>query len=676
MCEDPRGLERGRWPRDGRRSLMAFWDRSGVFLKTLLQLGVEGPALYGIYRLGLKTGHYRRLEDKLNRQMSAAAVTLRPTFDLPDRAQVSNALSDRDRVSLLKEANEIVHGKVRLFGSRPVALQLRLRGPLRHWTDYERHEAARPITRSIAAHSGDLKFLWEPARFGWAFSLGRAYHVTRREKFADAFWKYFEEFDKGNPPYMGPHWMNGQEVAIRLMALVWSAQVFAPAAASTPGRRGRLAQSVAQHARRLPATLVYARSQNNNHLVTESAALYTAGAALDNPSWRQLGWRWLNRALQRQISTYGEYIQHSSNYHRLMLHSVLWVDAIRRGRRENWPPATRDALMRASHWLFSMLDPASGHVPNLGANDGALILPLSSAQFDDFRPTVQAAARAFLRTSLPAGSWDELSVWLGLPSSVHTADSAAYAADHVRSRDSWAYLRASSFKSRLSHMDQLHLDLWWRGLNIARDAGTYLYNAKPPWDNPLVSTRVHNTITVDGQDQMTRGGRFLILDWFPAYSRHLLGAEAPAVGRMQASHDGYRRLGIRHERMASVTEYGRWEIIDDLIFKKSGQHEFRLHWLLMDDTWTIKESGGGVHLRLRTPSGSIRLDITGVNLVPPGPSVMLVRAGRLLYGRGKPLPYDGWYSPTYGEIVPALSLSVEASASRSCRFISAFVFSK
>ena len=197
---------------------MAFWNRSGVFLKTLLQLGVEGPALYGIYRLGLKTGHYRRLEDKLNQQTSAAAVTLRPAFDLPDRAQVSNALSDRDRASLLKVANEIIHGKVRLFGSKPVALQLRLRGPLRHWTDYERHEAARPITRSIAAHSGDLKFLWEPARFGWAFSLGRAYHVTRREKFADAFWKYFEEFDKGNPPYMGPHWMNGQEVAIRLMA--------------------------------------------------------------------------------------------------------------------------------------------------------------------------------------------------------------------------------------------------------------------------------------------------------------------------------------------------------------------------------------------------------------------------------------------------------------------------
>ena len=211
-------------------------------------------------------------------------------------------------------------------------------------------------------------------------------------------------------------------------------------------------------------------------------------------------------------------------------------------------------------------------------------------------------------------------------------------------------------------MDQLHVDLWWRGLNIARDAGSYLYNADPPWDNPLVSTRVHNTITVDGQDQMTRGGRFLTLDWFPAFSKHLLGAEAPAVGRMLASHDGYRRLGVRHERMASVTEDGRWEISDDLIFRKSGQHVFRLHWLLMDGKWSIKESGAGV----RAPAANTRrLDTAQHHRRELCPrrvsSVMLVRAGSLLYGQGQPLPYEGWYSPTYGEKVPALSLAVEAA---------------
>ena len=219
------------------------------------------------------------------------------------------------------------------------------------------------------------------------------------------------------------------------------------ASASSPERRERLIQSIAYHAARIPPTLIYARSQNNNHLVTELAALYTAGVALDQPQWRELGWRWLNRALRTQISSYGEYIQHSTNYHRLMLQTALWADMVLRERHQHWPPLTLAALIRASHWMFSMIDPASGRTPNLGANDGALIFPLSSTPFNDFRPTVQAAARAFLRTILPAGAWDEMSLWLGLPASEHTTGSEAYMTDHLRGKDSWAYLRASRFKS-------------------------------------------------------------------------------------------------------------------------------------------------------------------------------------------------------------------------------------
>ena len=215
-----------------------------------------------------------------------------------------------------------------------------------------------------------------------------------------------------------------------------------------------------------------------------------------------------------------------------------------------------------------MLDPVSGRAPNLGANDGSLVLPLSASAYEDFRPTVQAAARAFLRTSLPAGDWDDLALWLGLPPSEHTADSAAYAAEHLRATNSWAYLRASSWKTRLSHMDQLHVDLWWRGYNVAADAGTYLYNAPPPWDNPLVSSRVHNCLTVDGREQMTRGGRFLVLDWFPAYSEHVLSARRPVLGQIRATHRGLASLGLRHERTLSVMESGIWRIQDELAFTR------------------------------------------------------------------------------------------------------------
>ncbi len=639
-------------------------------------------ALYALYRLGLITGHYRRVE-RGTLANSRSAQDLEPLLTLPSRQQLLRVLETDCRAALLKEADEITKGKVRLFGSEPVPMQLTFKEPLLHWCDYETGKARLPVYQSTEFQSTDPKFVWEPARFGWAFTLGRAYWVSEKEKYAEAFWKHFEMFERGNPPYFGPNWMNGQEVAIRLMALVWAERVFAGAEASTASRRSRLAKSVAKHATRILPTLAYARSQNNNHLLVEAAGLYTAGLALrDHPEaakWRVVGQRWLNWCFTRQISPFGEYIQQSTNYHRVMLHVALWVCALSRAEGgaayPSWLEKTsRDNLARAAQWLFSMTDAASGRAPNLGANDGALVLPLSSAPFVDYRPTVQAALCLWLGTTLPAGPWDELSLWLGLQASKRAAAAPDDSPHNLRGKNSWAYLRATSFKSRLSHMDQLHFDLWWRGLNIAQDAGTYLYNAAVPWDNPLVSTRVHNTVTVDGVDQMTHAGRFLTLDWCPAYLENVAASDRHLVGSTHAWHNCYRRLGVRLERTASVFADGHWEVKDDVVFTKPGKHIFRLHWLLLDGKWEIEHRRSGFGIRVRTSRGWVRVSVSSSHLPQEGFRATLVRGGEVIHGKGKALPFEGWASPTYGLKVPALSLALETTSSTSFSFISEFVF--
>lgn len=675
-------------------------SRANIVAKVVFQLGPAPLALYALYRLGLKTGYYKRVENRELQTSHRFSAPLLSThlFSLPGREALLRIIGENGKASLIQEADEILAGQFRLFGGGPVDLKLTVSQPLQHWTAYETHPhllSTLALSHVEGFHSSnsdhspipDLKFLWEPARFGWAFSLGRAFHITQENKYAEAFFRYFEIFTEHNPPYLGPHWMNGQEAAIRLMALVWAAHVFETAPASGAERRGRLLQSIARHAARIPPTLIYARSQNNNHLVTESAALYTAGLFFGNSKWRSLGWRWLNWALQHQISGYGEYIQHSTNYHRLMLQTALWVHMI---RADDWPHATAQALTRAAHWLFSMLDPVSGRAPNLGSNDGALIFPLSAAPFHDFRPTLQAAARAFLNTQMTAGVWDESSTWLGLaPAAVagvlpagKTYDPSHYLADNPRGRNSWVHVRASRFRSRLAHMDQLHLDLWWRGLNIAQDAGTYLYNAGPPWDNSLVSTRVHNTVTVDGRDQMVRAGRFLVLDWFPAYSKASVERDEDILQRVSAYHNGYRRSGVRHERTVTVFADERWHVRDEL--KVEGfrfrvvPHVYRLHWLLMDGEWEIVNRGSGIELRIRSSQGAIALHINlqPSNLQPSSlqPVTSLVRAGKLIHGQRDVLPFEGWVSPTYGVKIPALSLAVEVKSSRTVCFTSEFSF--
>lgn len=652
---------------------MSLLNRILVTLKILRQLGLTQVALYALYKLRLKTGYYKRLEI---REVEPSYLLSNRLFSLPDHAQLAYILGENGQRTLLTQADEIVAGKFRMFGGESVKLKLTLDQPLHHWTNYDTGKV--PISKSqfpipdLQPSTFDIKLIWEPARFGWAYTLGRAYHLTQNETYAEAFWKYFERFAEANPPNFGPHWMNGQEVAIRLMALVWAGQVFETAAASSPERRARLAAAVAEHAARIPPTLIYARAQNNNHLVTEAAGLYTAGLALpDHPhasQWRALGWRWLNRAFQHQISGNGEYIQHSVNYQRVMLDAALWVDAI---KDTDWPRRTMQSLGQATRWLFSMLDPASGRTPNLGANDGALILPLSVTPFSDFRPTAQAAARAFLGFQIPGGVWDEMSLWLGLDAHEKAYDSNLHLTDHLPGRDSWATLRASQFPSRLGHMDQLHLDLWWRGLNIAQDAGTYLYNADPPWDNPLVAGRVHNTVTVDGRDQMTRGGRFMTLDWFPATSKKVVVADETVLRRRVGYHTGYR--GVRHERTVTVYAGERWVVEDKLISKKP--HTYRLHWLLPDWEWDVENSEKRVVISLRSPHGRVVLVLQANPQLPNlGALLSIVRAGEVIFGQRDIQPFEGWVSPIYGEKIPALSLAFEVQSKRSVNFATEFIF--
>lgn len=656
-------------------------NRILIALKALRQLGFTPPALNALYRFGLLSGHYKRA---IRPPAPVPGLQLRPLLPLPLRDEVLAVLGRAGLLALLAEADEIVAGKVRLFGAEPVDLQLAPPAPLAHWTDYETRKIS-PFTNSLIPNfpTPDVKFIWEPARFGWAFTLGRAWHVSGDEKYAAAFWRAFEIFAQANPAYLGPNWMSAQEVGLRLMAFVWAAQVFAAAPSSTPARQAALAAAVAAHAARIPGTLVYARAQNNNHLLSEAVAIYTAGLALpEHPAantWRETGRKWLVWCFAHQIDSFGEYIQHSANYHRLMLQLALWVRGVS-GVRDQVPgesnltpdtllltPTARENLALATHWLFSLLDPSTGGTPNLGANDGAQILPLSSCAFSDHRPVAQAAGRAFLGHALPPGPWDELGLWLGVPTLEANPALAQYPGDHIYADHSWGYLRALKLKSRPSHADQLHFDLWWRGLNLAQDAGTYLYNADPPWDNRLTTTLVHNTVSVDGLEQMTRAGRFLYLDWAEAGARRHFETGALYLQRISAWTSAYARLGVRHERRVSVFAGERWLVEDELLNSGGAMHVYRLHWLLPDWEYALD----GASLRLRSPHGWLDLAVSADR---PLKQIGLIRAGQWLQGSGQFSPTFGWASPTYAHKMPALSLAIEVESDQNVKFTSEFRF--
>ncbi len=654
---------------------MPLIQKITILPKAWRQLGSESIWLYAKYQLKLRSG-WLGLQTPGGNKQNPKGIKPRAIFEPASKQEFEKLLGER--VGEIKaQADEILRGQVRLFGGEPRNLGLKPPTPLRHWTKYH----------GRMPDGGDIKPVWETGRFSWATTLARAYWISGEDGYAEGFWKYFEEFTSANPANLGPHWSSAQEVALRLIAFAFCYSLIAKSTATSEARAQTLAAAAVEHAERIPPSVDYARAQNNNHLLSEAMGLVTAAAMLpEHPKaekWKRFGWELFAEGIEKQIHEDGAYAQHSNNYHRLILQLGLWAKTIEKGIGDPISNAIKEKLAAATEWLGTLLDEESGRVPNLGPNDGAYIFPLSVLPFEDYRPTLQAASLAFQdKATLKVGIWDEMALWLEMktpsPPSSGTARADAALSRALKQNNSpirlvgkytWAYFRAAEFKERPGHADQLHLDIWWRGLNVAQDAGSYLYIAPAPWDNALASARVHNTVTVNEHEPMTRAGRFLWLDW--AQTR-ILSQKRTKEDRLitaTAQHDGYSKLGVLHRR-EMTWNVNRWVATDHLLPTKETEKEFRvrLHWLLPDWDWQIDSQ----KLRIESPYGEIEIavDVSVGDLV----ELKLFREGMLVHGSGEGDAIMGWASPTHGVKVAALSFVADAKGPLPITMTSAWTF--
>ncbi len=652
----------------------------GLALRAARELGPAPLLQYALYQLEMRSGWTARrcpsytwdarpLAYWSGERSSVAAPSelySRHFFFDPERDFRSTLSPWRE--AILAEADEILAGNIRLFGGDPVALgsppdwgrfaplgenagHARLRLD-HHWATYNLEDLP-----------ADIKLLWEPSRFGWAYVLGRAFRASGKTRYFDALCEWVDSWRAANQPNQGPHWISGQEVGLRLMALGFAVHAFSAPFAQAPGRLETILQTIAIHAARIPPTLRYARAQGNNHLLVEALALLTAGTMLPGVSqargWRNLGRRWLDHALRTQFFPDGGYVQHSTNYHRLAVEAGLWALRLAEVSGEPLSSGATIAHRRGAQLLAALVDPSTGQAPNLGPNDGARILPLSTTRFEDHRPALQSASLLHDRSPLYAeGAWDEMSVWLGIEG--RGAELVGEPRTDRRQRSdfpqaglflskgatSWGLLRCARFRNRPGHSDQLHVDLWWRGQNILRDAGTYLYNGTLPWENALAAAQVHNTVLLDREEPMRRAGRFLWLDW--AQGR-FDGRWTSPSGRLEAvagSHDGFRGVGVRHRRLLLRVGDEHWWVVDELLGE--GAHHVRHGWLLPDAGWDLE---GGV-LRLSLDGAGLQLESQ-----VDGAELDLLRAGvSLLHDASAAPGVLGWESPTYAVKRPALFL--------------------
>jgi hypothetical protein len=599
------------------------------YTDVILKLGIHNVAYVAWYRFSIRSGMRKRFFPQ--RDFGESGHFFYPVESRTDYPEDWKS-------NLFNDTGKIVHGKLRYYGRHWKHVgnppdwflnpfnEVRYPDPDRHWT----------ALKDFHPKAGDIKNIWEASRFEGVVTLARAYAISGNAVYLDTINQWLGDWCRKNPVNTGPNWKCGQETSIRIFNLLQAALILNQWEHPSPA----LQEFVYHHLERIQANIRYAVAQDNNHGTSEAAALFIGGhwlartyAAgplngtqkswnvkaqecksssfcsdkeekskhnprqfLSQPSkWIQfarVGRRWLENRMNKLVEPDGSFSQHSVTYHRLLLDTLIFVE-FRRKKLEADPFSDLfyERIRAAIQWLETFTDSQSGNAPNLGANDGAMLLNTHGCDYRDFRPTLQTASVLFQQKKyFGPGIWDEPLHWFGLnkqnvPRAGLEKTDRIFPGGYVimAGKTSWGMIRFPMYRFRPSHNDVFHFDLWCNGENICRDAGSYSYNSGNDEDDSwFKSVKAHNTVSFDDHEQMPRLGRFMLGHWIkPEY-----------VGPIEnLNYGGHRWSGAYKDF-------------------RGNRHQRTVEW--HENTWTIKDLLSGpfknAEIRFHLMSGPYRIE--------------------------------------------------------------------
>lgn len=583
------------------------------YCDVIFRLGLTNVAYISWYRFSLKSGLRKYFFPQ------RPFIEAGPFFHPIDAA---GDYPDAWKAGLLHDAEQIVQGYLRYYarhwqfvGNPPNWFLNPFNGKV--WANNQEHWTR---LQDFHPNYGDVKHVWEASRFEWVVTLARAYEVSGERVYLDTLNRWLDDWARHNPQNTGPNWKCGQEASIRIFNMIQAAYILKQWHQSTPA----LQEFVYRHLERISANIKYALAQDNNHGTSEAAALFIGGNWLaKNASNRSekldsricdlqvmrendrskkydhfafQGRKWLENRVEKLVEKDGSFSQHSVTYHRVLLDTLIFVEYWRcQLGAEPFSDIFNQRSRAALNWLCVMTDKKSGGAPNLGANDGAMLLHAHGCDYRDFRPSIQTASVLFYGRRLFAkGPWDEPVYWLGIKgdnapdpfsAQIVTKTSQVMPGGYViiAGQGSWGMLRFPMYRFRPAHNDVFHFDLWWQGINIFRDDGSYSYHPDDVADAAYFgSVKAHNTVCFDDDEQMPRLGRFLLGKWITADQ---IGAIELRQGGWQRWSGAYRDWrGHSHQRLIMWKD-NEW-IVEDSIAGNFDKAEIRFR--LVADQYKLR----------------------------------------------------------------------------------------
>ena len=454
-----------------------------------------------------------------------------------------------------------------------------------HWSNIESYDP----------NIGDIKFVWEKSRFGYIYTLIRD-DLYNHNDHSIKIKKDILDWIAKNPLNCGPNYVCSQEISLRILNWTFGLHYFKQRLAFTNDEWNLVCSSIYWQLHHVNHNINFSLiSVRNNHALTETLTLYLMPFFFpwfpNASKWKKKGKLLFEKEISYQIYEDGTFLQHSMNYHRVVIQLLTWGIGISNSNGESFDELVYDRALKSINFLYQCQNDENGFLPNYGNNDGALFFPLNSCQYRDYRPQLNALHVLLTGVDLyhQKGVVQEDSLWLCNDKTIYkrfahlnkqfgltSFEKGGYYL--IREEQSFTFIRCCSFFDRPAQADNLHIDIWYKNQNMLIDPGSYKYNTTPEMLKQFVSTSSHNTATINEQDQMLKGNRFIWHKWIKYCKCKLIETDEEFVFSGTINTNMYLRNDIYHFReVKKKKNEPQWIVTDSIDGLKKGE-VLSQHW--------------------------------------------------------------------------------------------------
>tara|TARA_Y100001954_G_C15796823_1_gene598071 strand:- start:483 stop:2363 length:1881 start_codon:yes stop_codon:yes gene_type:complete len=483
-------------------------------------------------------------------------------------------LKKSPKISLKSNFDEIHGGVYTFFGKIKFNLGNDydwLTNPTNNYNyDIKKHWSEIP---NLSEDSGDIKFVWEKARFSFLYDIIRYdYHFEDdQSKFV---FNQIENFIDKNPINNGPNYVCSQEISLRILNWSFALNYYKDSDNLTEDIFQKIINSIYWQIHHVYKNINFSRiSVRNNHAITETLLLYLSEKLFpffpNVKKWSKKGKAWFEKEIEYQIYPDGTFLQFSMNYHRVLVQLLTWAIRLSELNDDSFKDIVYQRAEKSLHFLKTCMDKSSGFLPNYGSNDGALFFKLTDNDFRNYKSQIDdlnAVLNGYVEYNSKSPHWYGVVTQnksLDINSALNKFANGGYYI--IQENNTKTFLRCGAYKDRPFQSDNLHLDIWVDGENILRDSGSYKYNTKPKLLNYFNGVEGHNSVSIENKDQMLKGKRFIWNYWVKSSEANLSELDNKYIftGKINA----FRHIGpnISHHRKVSKTKDVNEWIVEDII---------------------------------------------------------------------------------------------------------------